>query len=167
MGEFAKTLNITPAYLRKVCKRSHLQIKGYTDPHNKSRKLLSTAEQERIRAELNRNTTPQHNTATPQLGTETVYNGELVLYNDTPRPMDAALAIREQSQAELAEIEQSLAQQFATFDRGLDALCAGIEEQVAQKVVRAGANGISRGMNTLNGQVSTVGKPPVPGATGG
>lgn len=162
MSEFAAQLNITPKYLRDVCKRPSLQIAAQQDPRNKSRKLLTPEQQRLIRSELGRNTAPEHRTGTP----EPIYTGELILMDCEPAPLDGALMRRRQTDRELEQISQAIGNQMHGLDSGLDAFCANIETTVEQKVIRAGANGISRGLNALNQQVSNAGKPQPVGVGG-
>jgi hypothetical protein len=158
MTEFASELNITPKYLRDVCKRKNLQITAQPDPRNKSRKLLTLEQQCRIRVELGRNITgtdirtPEQNT-----GTE-VFTGELMLYNPDPLPNTHALAIQQQNSAEAGAIDMMLTAQMTDLDQNLSVFCAGIEAKVHQQVSRAFANGVSSGLNQSNSTVSTVGK---------
>jgi hypothetical protein len=173
MTEFASELNITPKYLRDVCKRENLQITAQPDPRNKSRKLLTREQQCRIRVELGRNDTGT-NTETPEQNTGTANSSGLVqveaeLVQDYPE-FSSGLTVSDRQTLRLQDSSAAnlLASTHAMHDQRANLLnsFAILGDQlgaIAENAIQAGvARGVNRALENVGQQTAGLvagGKP--------
>lgn len=149
MSEFAKRLNISTTYLRRVCRG--LKIEPTVDPQHKSRRLLSDQQQAEVAAKLGRNLTAPK-AATVERNEE-IITGELVLYPEAVVDYSSGLAVAHQSDTDSQLASQQIDNQMESLFQRIDAFAYEVGQRAALSVTNGINSGLSRGLHNGAAQV--------------